>query len=331
MKSNLKVISTLIGPSLFLGACSAEKFLYFDKFRTQTSVSFEKNVREIRGGDAVDMLWVIDNSGSMEDHQQRVIDNTRVFIENFSKSTLKWKMGLISTDPRDEPYIGFTASTSLDSSTPDPVSTFQNAVGELGTSGSGTEQPFLSVLRSLQRMNKFARPGVPFALMMVTDAQEQSGMDFTRSFLPQFLGSIGDSEKFFTYNVLNANDLGCDGEDGMGWNYSASPYQFLIDSATVGKVFSLCGPGFGNLMAQIGNEIVQNVSFSTIHLPDRPKLSSIEVIYKGEVLPGGAKAERGFWLYDFDLNAITFHDLEFATDATDRVTVRYDVDDGYRD
>ncbi len=52
------------------------------------------------------------------------------------------------------------------------------------------------------------------------------------------------------------------------------------------------------------------------------------MIYKGEDLKGGLKEEKGYWLYDFDLNAILFHDLNFAPGDKEEVTVEYREDDG---
>src|SRR5687768_4795521 len=46
----------------------------------------------------VDILWVIDNSGSMGDKQIAVSMNASTFMSNFvTKTNLVWKMGLLST------------------------------------------------------------------------------------------------------------------------------------------------------------------------------------------------------------------------------------------
>lgn len=324
-----RIAIVAVGVTTLLGGCADEKFLHFQTYRPQEAVSFIQNVKEIKGGDAVDILWVIDNSGSMDDHQRKVIANTQLFMQNFSKSSLHWKMGLISTTEEEDPYVGFDASTPLNWSVLDPVSIFQTAVASLGTSGSGTEMTLRPINKALSNYSNFTRPGTPFALMLVTDAEEQSEIDFDADFLPPFKKAIGENTKLFVYEVLNASDLGCSGESGEGWDYAGSSYEKLTKIATIGKVFPLCGANFGPLLASISNEIVSNVTHSTIYLKSRPKLDTIRVSYKGTELKGGEKDNGGVWTYDFDLNAIVFSDLSFAVNETDSVTVDYEVDDGF--
>ena len=56
----------------------------------------------------------------------------------------------------------------------------------------------------------------------------------------------------------------------------------------------------------------------------RPQIQTIRVTWKNQALPGGPKAEGGIWQYDFDLNAIVFHDLEFAPDENEEVVISYE-------
>ena len=88
----------------------------------------------MEGNSAVDILWTIDNSGSMGDHQRDVIANANSFISQFTQSTaLEWRMGLVSTDTQDEPYVGLIPGTELNYLTPNAVTKFQQAVRRLGT------------------------------------------------------------------------------------------------------------------------------------------------------------------------------------------------------
>ncbi len=63
----------------------------------------------------------------------------------------------------------------------------------------------------------------------------------------------------------------------------------------------------------------------------RPKPGTLFVRYKGQDLPGGPKEDGGYWFYDFELNAIVFHDLDFAPGDTEQVEIEVKEDDGYRD
>jgi hypothetical protein len=327
--------TALLGAAVLVGvsACSREQFFYFQEDRAPApQVSFESTVKELSGGGEVDVLWVIDNSASMSDAQNAVIANTREFMENFTKKPdLEWKMGLISTDDRDRrgTYIGFNPADQLNFQTPNPVDAFQRAVGLLGLNGSGYEKIFVPLLQVFGNFPNWLRPDVPLALMIVTDAEEQSDLNFQTGFWTPFRQRIGATRELYVYSVLNANDLGCDGEDGTRWNYAGSPHEQLVKVATIGKVFPLCAPGFGKTLASIGDEIVKQVTHSTIYLNDRPKPRSLKVIYNGVPVQGGDKEDGGSWVYDFDMNAILFHDLDFAQGKIDKVTVQYDIDDGF--
>lgn len=315
------------------GGCSKDQFLYLQEEHAPQIISFKQNVKEIQGASAVDMLWVIDNSASMRKYQQDVVANTRVFMENFTQNNaLAWKMGLISTDIGDDPYVGFDGGIQLQSNTADPVGVFQDAVNRLGTDGDGIEKTLSPILKALQEHPTFLRKGtVPLAVMIVTDAPEQSGIDFQAEFLPQFRAALGPTSKFFTYAVLNATDFGCPGEVGGDgpWRYAGDPFEAFVKSAAIGKVFGLCNSDFGKLMASIGGEIVEQVTHSTIYLNQRPKPATIIVSYQGKPLPSGDKTVGGVWTYDFDMNAIVFNDLAFATASTDSVEVTFQVDNGF--
>ena len=51
----------------------------------------------------VDVLWVIDNSGSMEQEQQALILSFESFIQYFIDSDLDWHIGVTSTDMSPDP------------------------------------------------------------------------------------------------------------------------------------------------------------------------------------------------------------------------------------
>jgi hypothetical protein len=46
----------------------------------------------------VDMLWVIDNSGSMATSQQNLANNFPTFIDGFSSRNLDFQVGVVGTD-----------------------------------------------------------------------------------------------------------------------------------------------------------------------------------------------------------------------------------------
>lgn len=317
MKKNFTRI-VLIGLALTLIGCAKENWIYIQKQQPRFQQEFK--VKEMKGSSAIDIVWIIDNSGSMDEYQQQVVNNANIFMKDFIQQKLNWKMGLISTDEDDLPFIGFKGNMPLDSTVVDPVGTFTNAVRRLGTIGSGEEMTFKPIIQSLQYDPNFLRPNTPVAFIMVTDAEEQSDIN-AQTFLSQ-LSTITQGRNVFAYGVFAANDFGCPSDEGR-WDYQGSPYEAFINSAFVGQHYPLC-IDFGTSLATIAKDIVTRVAHSAIYLTSRPKVSTIQVLYQGEPLPAGTTEAGGFWVYDYRLNAVIFNNLDFAKNDTDSVQVTFE-------
>jgi hypothetical protein len=96
-----------------------------------------------------------------------------------------------------------------------------------------------------------------------------------------------------------------------------------------GKNYKLC-EDFGPGLAEMGKILVQLSISPKIFLEARPRAGTVKITYQGRVLPPGPKAEGGFWVYDPQLNAILFHDLDFAgsNNSVEDVQVSYLEDSG---
>jgi hypothetical protein len=306
------------------GCQRATDYLHHVVSQPPDTLNFTHKLKELQGESRVDILWVIDNSGSMGSHQQAVIRNANLFIQEFVKnqSVLDWKIGLISTDEYEKPYLGFAAGMELDKSTANPVSTFAAGVNLLGIYGSGIEKPFLCAQRALQNHPNFLRKGAILALILVTDAEEQSsisGADFVTFLAQQKAGSL---KQVVYYGVLGPTDWGCPASDST-WNFPNSPYE-VVRQAVGGKDFPLCSPSFGTNLADMGKDLVKRITSPKIALTKRPQIGTLRVSWRGTDLKAGPKADGGFWSYDFDLNAIVFPDLDFAVGEDEEVVISYE-------
>lgn len=268
-----------------------------------------------------DILWVIDNSGSMNSYQEAVIRNTETFIREFSKNTVgtDWKMGLLSTDTNDPPYIGFRPGDELTSTTINPVLLFQAAVGRLGTYGDGTEKVYDPVILALDRFPTFLRPGAKLFIIVVSDEEEQSRSYSTATFLSTLRSRLAAPDHLITYSVLGDDAAGC----YTGFRYAGSRYEeFVTQSA--GQRYLICSD-FGTSLAQIAIDMGSHMEATKLDLQGRPILATLKVFYQDRELPGGPKAEGGFWIYDVRLNAVVFHDLQFAAGDLEKVRVEYEL------
>lgn len=320
----------MIATLLLASACARqEEHIYYLPEREPDNHLAVK-VKEIRSAGGIDILWVIDNSGSMYSHQQNVIANAGRFMQEFLTKKISWKMGLVSTAVQEIPYIGF--DRPFDNTDPNPEAAFVAAVSRLGTNGDGTEQTYDPILKSLTQYPNFLRADKPLAILIVTDAPEQSLVD-APTFLQSFRGIIGD-RPLFVYSVLAASDLappgGCQTQED-GYNYANGRYEALALNAKIGRAFSLCDPNFGANLGKIGDEIVQQVFNPEIRLNRRPRPNSIKVFFHDTLLPAGPKNKGGVWYYDHDRNAIIFYNLDFAVGENEAVNVEFVTDDGFPD
>lgn len=320
---NLRSIFTISILGLFLGCDKPTNFNYLVP-ETKT-VRKQVSIKQLIGTNQLDILWVIDNSGSMRDHQQNVIRNMNKFINALTtSSTLDWKSGLISTDIDNLPFGGFAAGDQWLYSDPNVGPKMETAIGRLGLNGDATERTFGPILRVLQNYPNFLRPGGAFAIIVISDAPEQSQM--TADAFVQSLSNFksGTAGTYF-YGFLNPRDWCYPTDDS--WTWAGSPFQ-EVTQLLKGKVYKLCDPDFATNLADLGKDLGEQVSKSRIYLSEVPRIDTIRVFYKKQELPGGPKEMGGQWIYRVDLNAIEFHDLAFAPGPNETVDLSFDVDDG---
>lgn len=304
-------------------SCAKQEFLHHIKNEPVQMFNAEHKLKEIQGESRVDILWVIDNSASMMDHQNGLIANAETFINDFvSKGGLQWKMGVVSSAIAEPPYVGFTPSTLLTYTKPDNVKIFKDSVRRLGVNGDSMERFFDVVERQLTTFPSFVRKEGSLAVIFLTDTYDHSTMK-----APEFLKFLarqkgGDIRRVVSYGVFASTDFGCDRTDET-WRYAGSGYEEVIKK-TKGKVFKLCDD-FGKNLADLGKDLVERIKRPYINLPDRPVISTIRVIHDGLDLAGGPEQDQGYWYYDYDLNRIVFHSLEFAPGDNESVTISYQI------
>ncbi len=307
---------------MLLTACGKKSYVHsITPMPVRTSSEIQAVVAD---GGQVDIVWVIDNSGSMSTIQNQVIANAEMFMQEFTRaSVLEWRLGLVSTDVSDQPYLGF--NPIFDDRTPDPTRVFSRAVAQLGIGGDYNERSFQPVIDKLNSYVTFLRPQAHLIVIMVSDEPEQSAMSAAQ-FVQRLVDyKQGRSQMVRVYGAFNARDFGCN--QGTVTTYAGSPYEAAIN-ATNGKVYSTCSPRFGADLADLGQDIVSAISAPTLLLRERPVPKSIRVHYKGQELPPGLRVNGGKWLYDDVANGVRFHDMMFVDIHERNVNITYEVDEG---
>lgn len=85
-----------------LAACQEYPFVYRPRQRVAITTVREVVIRDTN----TDILFVVDNSGSMIEEQENLKRNMRVFIEELSRSENAYRVGVITTDGLDEAMAG---------------------------------------------------------------------------------------------------------------------------------------------------------------------------------------------------------------------------------
>jgi hypothetical protein len=347
------LILIIITMSLFSCTEKDSDYVYnYDPVRTRTNVdSRDGNIYKLKhlGLDAkVDVLFVVDNSGSMSSIQRNIVKNADLFMNEFiMQRHINWKLGIVSTDQRQDPFLGFDSLYGSDifdyndpTSISDGVQVFRDAMDSLGTNGDASEYIFYNTLRAFQNYSdpggtrpEFIRSTSHLAVIMVTDEEEQSEWKFGGKYEPYtFLNTIkGYVNKFRNvrfYGALNRKDLeGCE-RPGDYTPYAGSQYEKIID-ASGGFNISACLDDFGTRLADIGKDIASMVKSPGIPLRGKPKVYTIRIHYKDQELCPGAEVDGGAWFYEDKTNKIVMYNFNFVEDFNnDFLKIDFDLDDG---
>jgi len=90
--TSLGKLATVIVTSFGLSACSSDANFELPGVTSSFSVAGTEVVTK------VDVLWVVDSSGSMESSQERLAENFASFINDFQSKKFDYQMAVVSTD-----------------------------------------------------------------------------------------------------------------------------------------------------------------------------------------------------------------------------------------
>lgn len=256
----------------------------------------------------IDILFVIDNSGSMMEHQQNLSANASRFAAAFqSNGQLDYHMGVVTTDmnERGRLYSRRGGPAFIDRNTPDGLRILA-ANMLVGTSGSAIEASFQPVHDALNpptvngANQGFYREDAMLAIVFITDAEDQSNIPGDLLLQELIAMKGGDATKVLAYGAIAVSgrpNSECPRDSGEPFEIE----DFLGKVSNAGKnVFSLCDPQFGDYLAQIGQDVVDRIGY-TILLNRPPDLKTVKMLFgTQEILPD---AKTG-WSYDPERNAL---------------------------
>lgn len=237
----------------------------FDKFKKH------KTPFQILGkNDLVDILFVIDNSDSMQEEQTYIAQRFHSLVDQFK--TMNWQIAMVTTTPSHSVYgdgrfvkfpnNDYMISSKLDLATARDL--FAKTV-QRDESGSNTEEGIRATARSIQRYatpkeaidqyhRKFFRDGASLSVVVVSDEDESDFQPINQEKeLLKLVDKTWQGNKKFQFHSIIARpgDQACLKANGhtQGYHYAE------LTKMTHGILGDICALDYGSQLAAIGQSV----------------------------------------------------------------------------
>lgn len=279
----------------------------------------------------VDIIFVVDNSGSMGVHQSNLSRNINLFVQSFSNSVqIDYNVGVVTSDMKNRNQTGRLQGgvRFVNRSTPNGIAEMARNI-MVGTNGDYEEMSFDPVAEALSQPlvggynAGFYRQDAHLAVIFITDAEDQSKRYDADSLYQFLVGLKGNRDKVLGYGVIVPSlDRRCDRDET---NVTPDMIEdFLGMTINTGKnVFGLCDPNFGQNLANLSQDIARYVG-GVIYLTRAPIPETIRVLYGSQTIPSDPKVG---WMFDPIRNAVILgQDIVWSTQpAGTKVQVLFDA------
>ena len=248
----------------------------------------------------LDVLFVIDNSGSMNVFQQELSSQMLSFMNIFDSTGTDYHLAVITTDEaRFRQYDGYTW---VNSAHPDPVLWMQNVISSIGIRGSGMEKGIEMAKYALEGDaapgKDYYRENATMVIIYVSDEPDHSQgswISYT-SFFDNFKLSFDLMRQFA---VIGDYPAGChfpyvphyrNIQFGEGYYDMTQRYN--------GTWYSICAVDWGQQMQNLANTVTTKRVFNIEE--NDPVENTIIVTVNGQI--------TNEWTYDPLINAVVFNE-----------------------
>lgn len=286
-----------------LGAACSDKSPKLVPYRSAEEIAevFDEKVVFVP---RADILFVIDNSGSMGSYHTKMIQNLGSFIDELVNFPfLDFQIAILTSENnvRKTPVLWGNPNV-VNKNTPDYQNVLKKIIQSLGTSGDSTEKFFgpltiaLTPPYSLNQNKGFLRPDAVLAPIFITDTTDQSRTSKTVAETLATLIKLKNnrSDRIVAYGALIPASLGNNLPAGCRRDDGPSVKLEELITKTGGSFFNICTDDYGKKLTQIAEDIVMK-SGGFVKLKSRPIIDTIEVLYGG--VPIENHSVRG-WSYD---------------------------------
>jgi hypothetical protein len=268
---------------------------------------------------SVDVLFVIDNSGSMAEEQKNLRDNFESFMRYFTDSGLDYHVGVVSTDMDNRQQSGRLIA---DGSTRyiDNTSTAQAAAASfreranLGTMGSpderGKDAAYTALTTEANATNTgFYREEAVLSIIVISDERDSSRKVSVAEFV-SWMSSLKPEDEQSWFSSIVGPKGGCStAEEGVG---------YLEVTRQVGGVdFSICESDYSSVLEELGMQAAGlKREFFLSEVPVEDSIS-VSVTTEGEE----DRFKDSEWSYNGVRNSVTFS--SFVPDPLAVVNITY--------
>jgi len=264
----------------------------------------------------LDVLFVVDNSGSMNIFQQELSSQMSAFMNVFDSTGSDYHLAVITTDEaRFRQYDGYSW---IDSTHSNSVLWMQNVISSIGIRGSGMEK---GIEMAKYALEGDAAPGKPYyrenATMVIIyvsdepDHSQGSWISYTNFFdsfklsidLMRQFAVIGDHPSGCNFPYISSNR---NIQFGSGYYDMTQRYN--------GSWYSICAADWGQQMQNLANTVTTQRSF-TINEND-PIESTISVTVNGQLTYE--------WAYEPSTNSVVFNERSIP-EPNQTITIEYAV------
>ena len=228
---------------------------------------------------AIDILVVVDNSGSMGNEQAKLAPQLASLLTYVDHAS--WQVSVITTDARNK-----ECGSLIKKGDPGYIDAFKQDINDAGTRGSGNERGFYQAMHGLscKMSNKdWLQPNSAVAVLIVSDEDNCSrgctnAAEGTNS-LKNFLATLRPSGSTGVFGIIDVPDQNGKSTCSTAYNVSRQ-YQAEI-VATGGTSGSICDNSYAPTLQAISSKI-STLLKKEFRLMETPVPGSLSVTIDGQ-------------------------------------------------
>ena len=290
----------------------------------------QTDVFEQTSGRTVDVLFVVDNSGSMGEEQRSLQRNFGSFINGAQQFQNDYQLGVVTTDMMAEAEKGrLQGNPRIMRRGAGVEAQFSDTV-DVGTNGAGDELGLEAARRALSdplifdtaapcagdadciepdqcvmgfcggHNRGFLREDAALEIIFVSDEDDhsQGTLNFYVDFFKNIKGFRNEA-RFHASAIVGANNGRAQACMGNGGDAAPGHRYVEVADRTNGRVLSICDDNFGPNLRDLGN---QAFGLQSEFFLSRPAVrQSVEVRVDGQPQNAG-------WFYDEESNSVVFEE-----------------------